>query len=192
MAGQQTTVVLASPVGLPGQLVDIQENDIVSAACTTTVLPGTYVELTLAADGKTFVAKTPNSTVGTLADGGVAVYFPTSDPRQLPALGASSSDITGTGYPVGGTVAVLRRGRIFVSIDTATTAGSLSAPWAVNANVQHPSSTAASATNTNGYFTAVAANTTAGTETTAAPGCYFERVVASGLAILAVNKPKSA
>jgi len=95
-------------------------------------------------------------------------------------------------YQVGDTVAVLRRGNVFVSIDVATTAGSLSAPWAVNANVQHPSTTAASATNTNGYFTAVAANTTAGTETTAAPGCYFERVVASGLAILAVNKPKSA
>lgn len=191
MSGQQTTVVAASPVGLPGQLVDIQENDIVSAAATTTILPGTFVELTLATDGG-FVAKTPNSSAATLGDGGVVVYFPTSDPRVLPTLGNVSSDITGTGYPVGATVAVLRRGRVFVSCDTATTAGSLSAPWAVNANVQHPSTTAASATNTNGYFTAVAANTTAGTETTAAPGCYFERVVSANLAIMAVNKPKSA
>ena len=121
----------------------------------------------------------------------MVVYFPTSDPSVLPALG-SVAGITGKGYQVGDTVAVLRRGKVFVSCDVATTAGSLSAPWAVNALVQHPSTTGASATNTNGFFTAVASNTTAGTETTAEPGCYFERVVATGLALLAVNKPKTA
>ena len=191
MAGQQTTVSFTSAKGLPGQIHDVNDCLIVSAVATTTILPGTFVELTLAADGETLIAKTPNSTVGTLGDGGIAVYFPTSDPTVLPSLG-SVSGITGTGYQVGDTVAVLRRGQIFVSCDVATTAGSLSAPWAVNANVQHPSTTAASATNTNGFFTAVTANTTAGTETTAQPGCYFERVVASGLALLSVNKPKSA
>lgn len=191
MSGQQTTVAFASPKGLPGQIADVRDCDIISAVATTTILPGTFVELTLAADGETLIAKSPNSTAATLGDGGVAVYFPTSDPTVLPSLG-SFSGITGTGYQVGDTVAVLRRGKVFVSCDVATTAGSLSAPWAVNANVQHPSSTAASATNVNGNFTAVAANTTAGTETTAQPGCYFERIVASGLALLAVNKPKSA
>ena len=189
--GQQTVVKYASAKGLPGQIADIRDCDIISAVATTTLLPGTFCELTLAADGETLVARAPKSTAATLGDGGVVVYFPTSDPSVLPALG-SVAGITGTGYQVGDTVAVLRRGKVFVSCDVATTAGSLSAPWAVNANVQHPSTTGASATNTNGFFTAVTANTTAGTETTAQPGCYFERVVASGLALLAVNKPKSA
>jgi len=191
MSGFQTSVSFTSAKGLPGQIQDLNDCVIVSAVATTTILPGTYVELTLAADGETLIAKTPNTSAGTLGLGGVAVYFPTSDPTVLPSLG-SVSGITGTGYQIGDTVAVLRRGNVFVSIDTATTAGSLSAPWAVNANVQHPSTTAASATNTNGYFTAVTANTTAGTETTAAPGCYFERVVAANLGLLSVNMPKTA
>jgi hypothetical protein len=191
MSGQQKTVSYASAKGLPGQIADLNNCVIISAVATTTILPGTFVEITLAADGETFIAKTPNSSAATLGDGGVAVYFPTSDPSILPALGVFTG-ITGTGYQVGDTVAVLREGKVFVSCDVATTAGSLSAPWAVNANVQHPSTTGSSATNTNGVFTAVTANTTAGTETTAQPGCYFERIVAPGLALLAVNKPKSA
>lgn len=190
MSGQQTTVSFTSAKGLPGQIADLNDCLIVSAVATTTILPGTFVELTLAADGETLIAKSPNSSAATLGLGGVAVYFPTSDPTVLPSLG-SVSGITGTGYQVGDTVAVLRRGQIFVSCDVATTAGTITA-FSTNANVQHPSSTAASATNVNGNFTSVTANTTAGTETTAAPGCYFERVVASGLALLTVNMPKTA
>jgi hypothetical protein len=186
----QTTVSFASRKGIPGQIQDISEAYIVSAVATTTIQPGTYVELSLAADGETFLANKPSSTLGTLGFGGVAVYFPTTDPSVLPALG-TTSDITGTGYQIGDTVPVLRRGQVFVSLDAATTAGTITT-LSTNANVQHPSSAAASATNTGGFFTSVTANTTAATETTAAPGCYFVRVVAAGLGLLTVNMPKTA
>ncbi len=69
---QQTKVSFASAKGLPGQIHDLNDCRIVSAVATTTILPGTFVELTLAADGETFIAKTPNSTAATLGDGGVA------------------------------------------------------------------------------------------------------------------------
>lgn len=186
---QQTSVSYASRKGIPGQLADINDAFIVSAVATVTLLPGTYCELALAADGETLVANSPKGTAATLAEGGVVLYFPTTDPNVLPSLG-STSDITGSGYAAGATVAVLRRGRVFVHCDAASTAGN--ATLFLAANVQHPSSTVASATNTNGFFTAVTSNTTVGTETTAAPGYQFERVIGNGVALIDVNRGKTA
>jgi hypothetical protein len=187
--GLQTSVAFASPKGIPGQIADINDCQLETAVCTTTVLPGTWVELTLAADGETFIAKTPNSTVGTLGEGGIAVYDPMQDPMVLKAIGATTAP-SGTGFPVSMPITVLRRGRVFVSTDAATTAGSTGLLWG-QANVQHPSSTAASATNTNGFFTIVASNTTAGTETTAANGVTFVRMVDTQVALVDVNRPKA-
>jgi hypothetical protein len=188
--GLQTSVAYASPKAIPGQIADINDCQLVTAVCTSTVLPGTWVELTLAADGETFIAKSPNSTVGTLGDGGVAVYDPMQDPLVLKALGSTSAP-TGTGFPIGMPITVLRRGRVFVATDAATTAGSTGLLFGA-ANVQHPSSTAASATNTNGNFTIVATNTTAGTETTAANGVSFLRAqVDTNVALVDVNRPKA-
>lgn len=188
----QTSVSYASPKGIPGLLADMNDNELITAVCTTSVLPGTWVELSLAADAETWLANTPSGTSTYLGQGGVAVYDPMADPMQIPAVG-SVSNITGSGFPVGMPITVLRRGRIFVATDAATTAGS--ANWAagaaIAANVQHPSTSATySATNTGGYFTAVAATTAgsaAGTETTAATNVYFERVAGAGLAIVRVG-----
>jgi len=187
--GLQTSVAYASPKGIPGQIADIQDCDVVTACCTTTVLPGTWVELTLAANGVDFIAKTPASTVGTLGDGGVAIFDPMQDPLVLKAIGSVAAP-NGTGFPVGMPISVLRRCRVFVSTDAATTAGSTGLLFG-QANVQHPSSAAASATNTGGYFTIVASNTTAGTETTAANGVTFIRNVDAQVALVDVNRPKA-
>lgn len=188
--GLQTSVAYASPKGIPGQIADVQDCDYVTAVCTTTVLPGTWVELTMAADGETFIAKTPNSAAGTLGEGGIAVYDPMQDPQVLKAIGVTTAP-AGTGFPVGMPIAVLRRGRVFVATDAATTAGSSGILFG-QANVQHPSTTAASATNTGGYFTIVASNTTAGTETTAANGVTFIRAdVDTQVALVDVNRPKA-
>lgn len=189
--GLQTSVTYASPIAIPGMIADSNDCDLVSAVCTSTVLPGTYVELSLAADGEKRVAKTPNSTSATLADGGVAVYDPMSDPQATPALG-STAGITGTGFPAGAVINVLRRGRIFVQTDASTTAGSAGL-YGANAKVQHPSTTAASATNTGGYFTIATAVTTSGVETTAAPGFYFVRSVddTNHVSLLEVNRPST-
>jgi hypothetical protein len=189
MAGQQTSVSYASRRGIPGQIADINDCLLVTAVCTTTVLPGTYVELALAADGETLICNSPASTVATLAEGGVACYSPGQDPNALPAIG-SVSGISGTGFPVGTPITVLRRGRVFVQCDAASTAGN--ATLFLAANVQHPSSTAASATNVQGQFTVVATNTTAGTETTAAPGYQFFRIANAGVALMEVNRGKTA
>jgi hypothetical protein len=187
--GIQTSVSYASPKGIPGQIEDINDCQLVTAVCTTTVLPGTWVELTLAADGETFIAKTPATAAGVLGEGGIAVYDPMQDPAVLKALGSFSAP-SGTGFPVNMPITVLRRGRVFVATDAATTAGSTGLNWGV-ANVQHPSTTGSSATNTGGYFTIVAANTTAGTETTAVNGVTFIRNVDTQVALVDVNRPKA-
>lgn len=184
----QTSVSLEAAVGIPGMLADSEDNVVVSAVCTSTITAGTYVELTLSADGRNWIAKAPNSTAATLGEGGIALYDPTHDPNSLPAIGATSG-VTGS-FQAKEVISVLRRGRAFVACDAATTAGSAGLLWGA-ANVQHPSSTAASATNTNGYFTIVASNTTVGTETTAVNGVTFETVVASGVALVEINRPKA-
>ena len=186
-AAIQTSVSYASPKGIPGMLADINDATLVTAVCTTTVLPGTWVVLALAADGETMTASTPSTTTGVATSfGGVAVYDPMADPLGLPGVGSTSS-ITGTGFGIGMPITVCRRGRIFVATDAATTAGS-SGLFGAAADIQTPSTTAGSATNTNGYFTIAAVSTTAGYEVVAAPSYVtFVRNVAAQVALVEVN-----
>lgn len=183
----QTSVSYASPKAIPGMIADINDCALVTAVCTTTVLPGTWVVLALAADGETMTAATPSTTTGVAASfGGVAVYDPMSDPLQIPGI-ASVSNIAGTGYPVGMPITVLRRGRVFVATDASTTAGSAGL-FNGAANIQTPSTTAGSATNTDGYFTISPASTTAGYEVVAAPAYVtFVRNAAAQVALVEVN-----
>jgi hypothetical protein len=168
-------------------IADINNATLISAVCTTTVLPGTWVVLALAADGETMTAATPSTTTGVATSfGGVAVYDPMADPLQIPAVGSTSS-ITGTGFAVGMPITVMRRGRVFVATDVATTAGSTGL-FGAAADIMTPSTTAGSATNTNGYFTIAAVSTTAGYEVVAAPSYVtFVRNAASGVALVEVN-----
>ena len=165
----QTSVSRSAAAAKVGMMADnsASEADVISARCSEDILVGEYVEITLSADGKEFVANRPAYGSSTLAFGGIALL----ENMKEPSL--SSAGTKGV-HDSGDVIRVLRRGRAFALCDSSMTEMSA---YLQTAKVMCSSTTAAN----RGKFTTAAASASAGVEIvdTISTGtrCKFVRLI---------------
>jgi hypothetical protein len=159
----QLNIPLGPIAGLPGMAFDAEASnrDVVSRVCSVNIPFGVYCEL----DGNGLLVPMQDSTTGagfSPSAFGIAMFVPLATeenyvPFTVPNVGTGS---TATGWLKGQSVAVMRKGRLWVATDgggVATRLGPI--------NVNHSSTGA----HPQGVFTFTAVSSTAGNEIDIAP-----------------------